>query len=248
VSPRIVECELTFLERVPIDVERATAQHAEYERSLETLGCRLIHVQPLPDHPDGVFVEDAAVVLDEVAVITRPGASSRRGEVDTVARALEPYRPVRRMYEPACLDGGDVLRVGRTLYAGRSSRTNDRGIAQLREFVSSFGYAVIPTTFRGCLHLKSAATSIADDTVLLNPEWVDPRAFTGLQTVEIDAREPFAGNVLRIGDTVLSAGAHVRTNAALEESGFRLVTVDISEMQKAEAGVTCCSLLIETSS
>lgn len=244
VSPRIVECELTHLERQPIDPARAAEQHAEYERALETLGCRVVRMESAPEHPDGVFVEDAAVVLDEIAVITRPGAESRRGETETVVRALEPYRRLARMHAPATVDGGDVLRVGRTLYVGRSERTNVKGIAQLRELVAPFGYNVLPTLFHDCLHLKSAATQIAGDTLLINPDWVEPRTFSGLQTIAIDPREPFAGNVLRLGDTLLSAVAHPHTNHVLEERGFRVVTVDISEMQKAEAGVTCCCLVV----
>jgi dimethylargininase len=243
VSPRITECELTFLERKPIDVEKAIQQHVAYERALESLGCHIEPIEPAPDHPDGVFVEDAAVVLDEVAIIPRLGAESRRGEVDSVARAVQRYRPLMHMEEPGTLDGGDVLRVGRTLYVGTTERTNSDGIRQLREFVAAFSYTVRPVEVHGCLHLKTAATEIDDDTVLINPLCVEASVFTGLQTLAVDPREPFAANALRIGDTLLMATAHERTSALLERRGYRVMTIDISEMQKAEAGVTCCSLI-----
>jgi dimethylargininase len=156
VSPRISECELTFRDRTPIDYARAAAQHHAYEQALELLGCTIVHAEPLPEAPDGVFVEDAAIVLDDVAVITRPGAESRRCESDSIARLLQAYRPVHFIREPGCIDGGDVLRIGRRLYVGRSLRTNDDGIDQLRAIVTPRGYEVVATPFRGCLHLKSA--------------------------------------------------------------------------------------------
>ncbi len=240
VSPRIGECELSYLEREPIDAAKAAAQHAAYERRLEELGCRLVRIEPAPEHPDGVFVEDAAVVLGEVAVITRPGAPSRRGETASVARALVPFRPLMLIEEPGTLDGGDVVHVGRRLYVGRSARTNDEGIAQLRQLVAPFGYDVVPVRFEGCLHLKSAATAVDDETILMNRQWVEP--FGGLSTIEIDPAEPSAANVLRIGDTLVCAASNPRTRLMLEQRGYRVVTVDVTEMEKAEGGVTCCCL------
>ena len=121
VSASLAHCELTHLAREPIDVPRARAQHAAYERLLGSLGASLVRVGPAPDLPDAVFIEDTAVVLDELAVVTRPGAASRRPETDAVASVLASYRPLRTMTAPATLDGGDVLRLGRTLYVGRSA-------------------------------------------------------------------------------------------------------------------------------
>ena len=240
VSPRIDKCELTFLQREPIDPTRAAAEHEAYERCLETLGCTIVHIDPLPDQPDGVFVEDAAIVLDDIAVITRPGARSRQGETASVAHALERYRPLRRIEPPATLDGGDVLRIGQTLYVGLSRRTNATAIEQL----TTLGYPIVPTDFHGCLHLKSAVTQIAPRTPLVNPDWIDVRQFEDFDIIEIDEDEPFAANALRIGETIVHAAAHVMTRRILEKHGYGVVTVAITEMQKAEAGVTCCSLIL----
>src|SRR5712691_6700193 len=194
VSPRINERELTFIDRAAIDVARAASQHEAYEQRLEAHGCRVVRVEGEPSLPDGVFVEDAAVVLDEIAVITRPGAASRRGETESVARALQRYRAIRSIEAPATIDGGDVLRVGRTLFVGQSRRTNDRAIAQLRELLEPIGYTILPTPIRDCLHLKSAATYIGDRTILFNPEWVEPHHFGDVETIAVDPSEPSAAN------------------------------------------------------
>jgi dimethylargininase len=237
VSPRIRECELSFIEREPIDYERAAAQHSEYERCLVSLGCRIEQIAAAPEHPDGVFVEDAAIVLDDIAVITRPGAESRRGEIESVARALEKYRTLRRIARPATIDGGDVLRIGDTLYVGRSQRTNDSAIEQLRTWCRA-----VPIDFTGCLHLKSAVTAIGPRTLLANRDWVDTSQFAGFDVIDVE--EPHAGNALRLGDTVV-IGNYPRTAAVLRDRGFNVRTLDVSELAKAEAGVTCCSLLID---
>jgi dimethylargininase len=246
VSPRLAECELTFRERTPIDCKRAAAQHLAYEKALERLGCTVVHAEALPEAPDGVFVEDAAIVLDEIAVITRPGAESRRCETDSIARLLSEYRPVHFIREPACIDGGDVLRVGRTLYVGRSLRTNDEGIDQLRAIVAPHDYEIIGTPFRGCLHLKSAATY--SGVLLLNPDFVDPGLFAGVEIVAVHSSEPEAANALRIGETILMSASWPRTRQMLESRGLRVVTIDANELEKAESGVTCCSLLFEPES
>lgn len=245
VSPRLSECELTFRDRVAIDPARATAQHEAYERWLETHGCRLVRAAPAPAHPDGVFVEDAAVVLDEVAVITRPGAASRRGETDSIARALHRYRAVRSVEEPGTIDGGDVLRVGHTLFVGQTRRTNDRGISQLREVAGDLGYTVVPTPVRECLHLKSAATAVDDHTILYDPECVEPHLFDGLDAIAVDPAERAAANVLRIGSSLLMSSSYPRTREMLEGRGYTVDTIDFDELEKAEAGVTCCSVIFE---
>ena len=238
VSPRIVECELSFLERQPIDFATAITEHDAYERALESLGCSVVHVDPAPEHPDGVFVEDAAVILDEFAVITRPGAESRRGEIDSVARALEEYMPVRRIGR-GTIDGGDVMVIDRKIYVGRSARTSDEGIASLRN--AATGYTVVPIEFQGCLHLKSAVTAIAPDTLLANPEWVDVAQFSGFDVNAVP--EPHAANALRIRDTILLGAAYRETRRELEGRGYKVCPVPIAELAKAEAGVTCCSLI-----
>lgn len=244
VSPTIVACELTHLDRTPIRVDVAHAQHRGYERLLASLGCDVRRITPAPDDPDAVFVEDTAVVLDEVAVIARPGAKSRRNEVTAVAAALAPLRPLVRLRAPATLDGGDVLVIGRTVLAGRSLRTNDAGIAQLAAALAPHGYTVRAVAVSGCLHLKSAVTAVDDETVLLNPAWVHPADFSGYRVVTVDETEPMGANVLRLGRAVVAGAAYPRTRERLESLGVTVHTVDVSELAKAEGAVTCCSLLV----
>ena len=241
----LARCELTHLSRVPIDVAVASAQHRRYEAALRKLGCSLRRLPPAHDLPDSVFVEDVAIVLDEVAIITRPGAESRRPEREAVAAVLSEYRPLQSIAAPGTLDGGDVLRVGRTLYVGLSTRTNEDGARQLARHVEPFGYGVECIRTAGCLHLKSAATAVDSNHVLCNPDWIDPRAFRRVEIIEIDRSEPHAANVLLLGHTILCAASHERTAAELRGRGYSVCTVDVSELAKAEAGVTCCSLIIE---
>lgn len=242
-APSIVHCELTHLDRRPIDFALAVEQHERYEAALPALGCRVERLPATPDLPDSVFVEDAAVVVDECAVITRPGALSRRPETASVAAALRPYRRLHEIREPGTLDGGDVLRLGRHVYVGLSSRTNAAGADQLEAALAPYGYTVERVVTRDCLHLKTAATPLGDDRLLLNPCWVDGTVFGGASWIEVDPGEPGAANVLCVGDTVLCPAAASRTRARLEAHGFTVVTVDVSELAKAEAGLTCCSLV-----
>jgi len=243
VPPSIVECELTFVDRQPIDYPRAVDQHRAYARALADLGLELIELPADPRLPDSCFVEDTAVVLDEIAVIARPGAESRRPEVEPVAEALSPFRSLRRIAAPACLDGGDVLAIGRRLFVGQSRRTDSAGVHALVEAVRPFGYEVVPVALRDCLHLKSAATAIGDDAVIVNPPWVDLEPFARLDTVLVPAAEPWAANVLRVGGAVLMHAGFPRTAEALSKRGLDVRPIDVSEFLKAEAGVTCKSLL-----
>jgi dimethylargininase len=206
-----------------------------------------VGVPAAPELPDAVFIEDTAIALDEVAVITRPGAPSRRPETAAVASVLAAYRPVRAMKAPATLDGGDVLRLGRTLYVGRAGRTNDHGIEQLRSFVAPLGYLVVPVEFTGCLHLKSAVTALADELLLMNPAWVSAAAFPA-RTLLVDDREPQGANALRIEDTIIYPSQFPRTRDRLIEHGLRVTATDCSELAKAEGSVTCCSLILEAAS
>lgn len=246
VSPSIGHCALEHLERVPIDPGRAQVQHEAYENCLRALGCHVMRLPVAEDLPDSVFVEDVAVVLDGVALVTRPGAPSRRPETGAVADSLAPHRPLVRMEAPATLDGGDVLAVGRTLYVGRSRRTNADGIAVLEAAAAPRGYAVKPVDFAGCLHLKSAVTLAADGVLVVQPAWVAPDAFdAALERIEVDPQEPFAANVLRIGDVTVCAEAFPRTRRRLEARGIAVAVVDVSEIAKAEGALTCCSLVFE---
>ena len=243
VSPALASCELSHIPRSPIDAARAGRQHDEYQRALKALGCRLVVLPAEPLLPDSVFVEDVAIVLDEVAVLTRPGALSRRPEVASVATVLRGYRPVLTIEAPGTLDGGDVLRLGRTLYVGQSARSNAEGIAQLRELLGAYGYAVQGVPTRGCLHLKSAVTQLADDTLLLQSKWLDRELFADFRIIEVDPTEPHAANVLRIGDALVMPASFPRTQQRLIDAGFQIIAVDVSELQKAEGAVTCCSLV-----
>ena len=243
VSPAIAHCELTYLERVPIDLPTARRQHRRYEEVLRSLG---VQVHPLPaeaDLPDSVFVEDLAVVLDECAVLTRPGASSRRPEGKSIAAALSPYRKLIPIQAPATLDGGDVLAIGKKLYIGRSRRSNAHAQEQMRHLLAPYGYNVLGVPISGCLHLKSAVTQVSADTLLLNPDWVDAAAFGGFKVIAIDASEPYAANALSIGATVLTQPAFPKTRQILEQAGIRTLLVDESELGKAEGALTCCSLI-----
>lgn len=244
VPSSIARCELTHLERIAIDVGRAAAQHAAYESTLEQLGCVIERVAAAPEHPDSVFVEDTALVLDELGVVARPGADSRRGETHGVATALGRYRRLACLQAPATLDGGDVLSLGRRVFVGQSSRTNLAGARQLEQMVRPHGYEVRVVPVGRCLHLKSAVTAVGDETILINPQWADASLFGAARCIEVDPSEPHAANALRIGDVVVMPQSAPRTAERLEAAGFRVSTVDVSELAKAEAGVTCCSLIV----
>jgi dimethylargininase len=247
VSPSLGRCELTFLPRELLDLDRARTQHRALEQALAALGCVVERVPAEPDLPDAVFVEDTVVVVDEMAVVTRPGAPSRRAETASVARALARYRPLVSIAEPGTLDGGDVLRLGKRIFVGRSNRSNEAGIEALRAALSGFGYSVTAVPVSGCLHLKSAVTEVGPGTVLLNPEWVDAAVFSGATVLEVDPDEPFAANAQRVGDAVVFPAAFPRTGERLRRAGIRIVAIDLSELAKAEGAVTCCSVVFSTS-
>jgi dimethylargininase len=239
VSPSIAHAELTHLERVPIDYERARLQHEAYRRLLASLGCEVLSLPADAAYPDCVFIEDTAVIFDDMAVITRPGAESRRGEVDVVAEALAPFRPLVRVEAPATLDGGDVLVLRDRIYVGSSSRTNAAAVSQLQELT---GREVVRVDVHGALHLKTAVTAVSDSALLVNREWVDTAPFAGWTL--IDADEPFGANALRVGDALIYPAAFARTRARLEAFGINVRTIEADELAKAEGGVTCCSLLL----
>jgi dimethylargininase len=245
VSPSIARCELTHLAREVINVDVAREQHRQYERCLADLGCEVRRLPLEPELPDSVFVEDMAIVLDELAVITRPGAESRRRETASVAKALEVYREVRHIEPPGTLDGGDVLRIDRMIYVGLSGRSNRVSIEQLRGYVEPYGYTVEAVKMEGCLHLKSAVTQVGRNTLLINRAWVDAGVFEGMELVDVASTEPMAGNALLVGKVVVYPKAYVETRERLEDRGIAVSTVDVSELAKAEGGVTCCSLIFE---
>ncbi|MCX6035315.1 MAG: arginine deiminase-related protein [Chloroflexi bacterium] len=247
VSPAIDRCELTHLERIPIDLERARQQHHTYEETLRGLGVEVHSLPEEPDLPDSVFVEDTAIVLDECTLLTRPGVDSRRSEIESIARALAPYRKLFIVQAPCTLDGGDVLTVGRTIFVGLSSRSNQAAIDQMQAFLKPYGYTIKGIQVTGCLHLKSAVTQVGADILLVNPTWVDKVNFPGMKFIEIDPSEQHAANALMVGTTVLYQPVYPKTRARLEAAGIHPVLVDESELGKAEGELTCCALIFTAS-
>jgi dimethylargininase len=245
VSPSLAQCELTHRTRAPIDLDRARAQHREYEDLLRLLGCEVRRLPPLPDRPDAVFVEDTAVVFDELAVVTRPGAASRRGEEACVAETLAPYRALRAIEEPGTLDGGDVLVLGRSVFIGLSTRTNEDGVRQLAAALAPHGYTVRPLAVRSCLHLKTAVTAVGPSAVLLNPAWVDAGAFDAFERISVHPDEAWGANALAVGPAIVYADAFPRTRDRLLGRGLDVRALDVSELAKAEGAVTCCSLVFD---
>jgi dimethylargininase len=245
VSPAINQCEIGFIERQEIDLAQAYEQHGRYEALLAELGSKVVSLAAEPDYPDSVFVEDPAVVVDEVAIMTRMGAASRRGESESLARALADYRPLHWLREPATLEGGDVMRIGRTLYVGLSPRTNSAGMEQLASELRPLGYSVVPVAVRGALHLKTACCSVGDGAILANRAWLDLEPLKEFRVVDVAPGEERAANVLALGGSVIVPACFPRTAEILESAGLRVRALDVSESMKAEAGVTCCSLIFE---
>jgi dimethylargininase len=244
VSPRFAECEITHIERTPIDLQTARAQHREYVQALKNRGCQVIELPAESDLPDSVFVEDTAVILPELAVITRPGADSRKPEIESIIRSLAAVTKYVQLQAPATLDGGDVLVLGKRIYVGLSTRSNQEAIDQLNSLLGEDGYQAVGVQMHDCLHLKSAVTRVNDRTLLINPNWVDTFHFEDFNWIQVDPSEPFAANCLPIGDSVIFPTAFPKTRAKLEQAGFHVKTVDVSELAKAEGAVTCCSLII----
>ncbi|MEO8259179.1 MAG: dimethylargininase [Acidobacteriota bacterium] len=244
VSAGIARCELTHLTRQPIDVDLARRQHDAYEQRLIEAGYPVTRLPAGADLPDSVFIEDIAVVFDELAIVTRPGAAARRAETAAVAAALRPLRPLHSIEAPGTIDGGDVLIVGRSVFVGESGRTNDAAITQMRALLAPHGYTVTGVAVRGCLHLKSAVTAIADDTLLINRDWAPAAPFQAFRLLDVDAAEPMGANALRLHDRVVYPLTFPRTRAGMEQHGIRVVGVDVGEIAKAEGAVTCCSLIV----
>ncbi|HEX9564451.1 MAG TPA: arginine deiminase family protein [Gemmatimonadaceae bacterium] len=245
VPSSIAHCELTHLAREPIDVMVARVEHARYEEALRVAGLEVRRLPPRDDLPDSVFVEDSAVILDELAVIARSGAASRRAEVESVRAALAPHRPLASIVEPATLDGGDVLVLDHDVLVGLTERTNEAAVAQLGALLSPHDFRVRGVPITGCLHLKSAVTRAGPRTVVVNPAWIRAAEFAGWNVINVDPDEPFAANVLWLGAVTIVAEGYPRTRKRLTKSaGVELVAVPAGELAKAEGGVTCCSLLL----
>jgi dimethylargininase len=245
ISPRFAECELTHIERTPIDLERARLQHHAYVRTLQELGCDVTELPAEAELPDSVFVEDTAFILPEVAVITRPGADSRKPETDSIIQVLTPLMEMVRVQEPATVDGGDVLVLGKRIFIGLSTRSNQAAVDQLNDRLAKYGYSVTGIKLGDCLHLKSAVSRVDEKTLLINNNWVDPSDFEDFDLLDVDPSEPQAANCLPVGGSIIFPSAFPKTAARLEERGYQVITLDISELAKAEGAVTCCSLILQ---
>jgi dimethylargininase len=245
VSPRFNECELTHIDRTPIDVEVARAQHRGYVQALKELGCAVLELPAETDLPDSVFVEDTAVILPEVAVITQPGADSRKPETASIAQALRPYRELVFIESPGTVDGGDVLVLGKNIYVGLSTRSNQAAVDQMNEKLGKYGYKTTGIETHDCLHLKTAVTRVDEKTLLINRKWVDVENFEGFDLIDVDESEPFAANCLPVGEEIIYPIAFPKTSAKLTAKGYKLKPVIVDELAKAEGAVTCCSLIVE---
>jgi len=243
VSPAIVHCELSFIDRKPIDLAVAQKQHHAYENLLGKLGARVISLPAEPALPDSMFVEDPAIVLDELAVILPLGTKTRRREAQSLAHALARFRKLEYVSIPGTLEGGDVLRIGRKLFVGLTKRSNAEGIGQLAAILAPYDYEVIAVPVSGCLHLKSAVTQLGGNTLLANRTWFDAAPLAGHEWIDVDPAEPHAANALALGGTIIFPASFPRTRARIEARGFSVASIDISELQKAESGLTCSSLL-----
>lgn len=246
VSPAISQCELTHISRTPIDYTLVVEQHRQYENALQSLGVQ-VHTLPAEiDLPDSVFVEDTALVLDECAIITRPGADSRKREIISIEKSLAPYRKIFHIKEPGTIDGGDILQVGKNIYVGLSTRSNQHAIDQLQDLLKPFGYVVRGVSIIGCLHLKSAVTQVKNDTLLINPQWVNKNSFHDMKFIEVAHTEPSAANAVLIGNSIIYYTNYTDTQKRLADAGIQMVLVDADELTKAEGALTCCSLIFET--
>lgn len=245
VNTAMGSCELTFMARETIDTALAVQQHENYQSALTSLGCEIVTIPTEEGLADSVFIEDTALVLDEIAVLCRPGAESRRPEVAGVAGALKPYRTLASIRAPGTLDGGDLLCVGKLIYAGLSTRSNQSGIDQLRGIVAIYGYSVESVEVSNCLHLTSAVTEVSPGSLLINSDWVSRSAFGNCELIDIDEDEPHAANALLVGNSIIYPSSFPRTADKLVTRGIDVIPVDMSELQKAEGAATCCSLVFK---
>jgi dimethylargininase len=242
-SPNMDQGQRTHVARVPLDYDLAVEQHGRYRALLRECGAE-VRVLDVNSHlPDATFIEDPAVVLDEVAVLASMGTEARRAEPAGIEPELRKYREVQRVEPPAAIEGGDVLRVGRTLLVGLSCRTDPAGLKAFEAIVRRYGYRVLPVPVRGCLHLKTACTALPDGSLLVNPSWLDLGVLHGFELVRVPGEEPWAADTLPLGGAVCMAAGHPRTAELVRGRGFEVREVDLSEFAKAEGCVTCLSLL-----
>lgn len=241
-SARLGDCELTHVDRQSIDLGRAMAQHEAYRSALEEADLQVRNFDFNACHADCCFVEDVAVVLEELVLVGSMGVASRRPEVAPWRDLLATFRPIVDLPADARLEGGDVLCLGKQLLIGLSARTNRKAIESVSDLVRPLGYSVHAIKVAGCLHLKTACTAIDDETLLLNPDWIEVGHLP--QFKQIATCDSWGANILRINESLFASKTHTRTVEQLTENGFRVHVLDISEFEKAEAGLTCLSLLL----
>lgn len=224
------------------DLSRMLAQHAAYANALRALGLEVELLEPLAGFPDAYFVEDVAVVVPELAVVTRPGALSRRGEADAIGPVLARHRPLARLEEPATLDGGDVLIAGRNVFIGLSARTNEEGATQLARLLEPHGYRARTVPVRSGLHLKSSVSWLGDETLLIGERLAGRPEFRAFRRLVVEPAEEAACNTLLLNGTLLTPGGFAKTRRQLEGTGLPVVELDVSEARKMDGGLTCMSL------
>jgi len=245
ISPQMADCELTHFKRQPIDIQLAMSQHEIYEKTLVQQGYEIVRAEAASALPDSVFVEDCTVVLDELAILTHPGAESRRAEVEGLAAALKPFRTLHSIQPPSILDGGDVLVIGKQIWIGLSNRSDESAVEQVRNITAPYNYVVEGVRVTGCLHLKSAVTQVAEKMVLLNPTWIDTNIFKDFKIIETHPDEPHAANALLLNQAVLFPKAYPLTAQKLIDAGIKIIQLDNSEVIKAEGALTCCSVIFD---
>ena len=245
VSPLIEDCELTYVERSPLDYDKAAAQHEAYCRALERCGAKVVKLTANAALPDSCVVEDTAVVTEDLAVLSSMGTASRREEPAGVEKEIGKYRDVERVQLPAMIEGGDCLQTGKNVFVGVSCRTNRAGVAELERLLKPRGYRVTPVEVKSCLHLKTACTFINDETLLANPRWVDLAPFRNYNIISVPEDEPWAANAVRVNGSVCLDVGSPQAAELVSRVHDSVETVDISEFRKAEGSLTCLSIVFK---
>jgi dimethylargininase len=224
------------------DFERLQAQHAAYVGALRDAGLDVQVLEAAPRFPDAYFVEDAAVVTPEIAVIARPGAPSRRGEAALIESALAARRPIARIEAPGTLEGGDVLQIGKRVFIGVTARTDESGARQLEKILFGYGYRCELIPLSHTLHLKSDVNAMSERTVVVTPALAAHEAFADYEKIVVQPDEVYAANVLRVNDRLLMPSGFPRLRERLCATGVEVVELEMSEAHKMDGGLTCLSL------
>lgn len=226
--------------------ERAVQQHEAYCAALEKCGLTLTKLEPDTNHPDASFVEDTAILTAKCAVLTRPGAPSRRGEVTNMRRVIAEFYPALSAIEPpGTVDGGDICEAGQCFFVGLSERTNEAGAEQLAALLAPFGYASSFVDIRGIeglLHLKSGLAYLGDNHLVVTPALLDCAAFANYELVPVDLPEEYAANCVKVNDHVLLAAGYSAFAGKLQELGYQTIALEMSEFRKMDGGLSCLSL------